>query len=188
MYPTIPRVNSDILETVRRKYRRAAIVCLLWASAVAVIEFFFMQEYFSTRLNTFNAILIWIVLSLIPFFAMRVPKMLLDKPWRGTVISVEHKREARALTFHRRSVIYHPVTYITIKNESGVEIHRFPDMRLKFNEGDVICHLKGTKYPIFAVQPPDGTQICPICGTKVSAPTHSCPVCEHSVIKGKNIR
>lgn len=189
MEPTIPRANSDILETVQRKRRRKVIICLFCASVVSLLELTFMYEYFASRLNAVNSCIIWALLVLTPFFALGITKMLTEKSWCGEIIEIKHTL-GKTINLGRKGgysgVTYHS-TYLVVKNGDEISMHTIPKKRLQFKVGDIVCHLKGTNHIIYAVPTVDGTQICPICGVRIAPEKNSCPVCNHSVIKSRLI-
>ncbi len=187
MEPTIPRANSDILETVQRKRRRKVIICLFWASVVSLLELTFMYEYFASRLNAVNSCIIWLILMLIPFFILGIPKMLTEKSWCGEIIEIEHKTGKTVNPGRMRAHVHdaHCTTHMMVKNGDEISVHTIPKKRLQFKVGDIVCHLKGTNHIIYAVPTVDGTQICPICGVRIAPEKNSCPVCNHSVIKSR---
>ena len=191
MEPTIPRVNSDILETIQRKRRRKVIICLFWASAVSLLELSFMHEYFTTRLNAVNSCIIWVLLALIPFFALGVPKMLTEKSWCGEIIEIKYTTEKTIPPSGRKDRGYlsdtYYVTHLAVKNGDEISVHQFPKKKLRFKVGDVVCHIKGTNHIIYAIPKVDGTQACPICGMRIPSGKNSCPSCSHSVIKSRLI-
>ncbi len=187
MEPTIPRANSDILETVQKKRRKKIIICLFCACAVSLLELTFMYEYFASRLNAVNSCIIWLILMLIPFFMLGIPKMLTEKSWCGKIIEIEHKTVKTVNPIAKRAYVYdaHCTTHMIVKNGEEISVHTIPKKKLQFKVGDIICHLKGTNHIIYAVPPVDGTQICPICGVRIAPEKNSCPVCNHSVIKSR---
>ena len=86
MRPRLPKENSDISKYLNRKFAKTCLITLVVAAGVSALEITVMYRYFIERLGEVNAVLIWIILSVWPFFALGGHRYLLDTPFEGKVL------------------------------------------------------------------------------------------------------
>ena len=179
--------NRDIAETLAKKYRRFTLICLIWASLISVIEYLWLLEYFSSRMNIFASAVIWILLLTVPFLTKKSWRLLFDKTYAGKVISVKYDRIVKPTAHSGRKIVFINVLEMLIDDGDKIHTVVLPCANASaiypFEVGDIVCRYKGTKYPVFAALSRTKAQICPICGTIHKPHERECFWCHHSVIK-----
>ena len=182
----IPAANADIISTVRRQYIKPACICIGWTVLICALELAYMHKYFSDRMNPSTSIVIWIALCSIPFIKLKVPQLMLDRGWCGTLMELSYERVLKASTAHRK-LSYTHVAQLVLRNGDRMILYKLPmdspSARLHYRIGDKLCRFAGTRYPVYAEEPENGTQICPICGARLEPDVESCFFCHHSRIK-----
>lgn len=179
--------NRDIAETVAKKYRRFTLIYLAWASFISLIEYFWLFEYFSSRINFFTASIIWGILLTVPLWIKKSWTLLFDRTYAGKVISVKYDRIVKPTAHSGRKIVFINVLEMVI--DSGDKVHTVvlpcanASAIYPYEKGDIVCRYKGTKYPVFAIESATKAQLCPICGTIHKPHERKCFWCHHSVIK-----
>lgn len=185
------RSNPDIAATVTKKYSKLMIVWLLWTALVTVLQYLWLFDYFSSRVNFVSAIIVYIFMCILPFFIKKSWRLIFDKTWVGKVVSVKYDRVVKSTPTSSRKIIYVNTLEMVIECGNKVRTIVLPCANASaiypFEVGDIVCHYKGTKYPVFAVESKTKAQLCPLCGTIHKPHECECFWCHHSVIKPMNI-
>ena len=183
----IPKKNGDLRRVVSEKIIRVAAATLGTAAVVSILEVLFVYDYFLNSLGKVNAIVIWIILSVLPFFILKGHRLLLDSSWDGKVIAVDYTARVEPITKVNASRIMKrthlceiyaetdggAVKQLTLKLEDA-------SLTLPVSVGDRIRHYRGLEYPVIFDKP---IQICPFCGYDNPIDAEECMICHHSVIK-----
>lgn len=186
MRPRLPKENSDISKYLNRKFAKTCLITLVVAAGVSALEITVMYRYFVGRLGEVNAVLIWIILSVWPFFALGGHRYLLDTPFEGKVLKVDYTSAVETDTKFNYSMVMVRKHFVelTVEEKSG----RLRSMKIKLdnvrltlpiNEGDIVRHYRGLPYPLVVGKP---TLICPFCGCDNPRDAVKCLVCKHSIV------
>ena len=183
----LKRTNPDIAETIAKKHRKIAVICLLWIAAISILEVLWLFEYFASRMNPAAAVIIWVLLCTVPFIRYKVWKLATDKTWIGKVASLKYDRLVKATATGGRKIVYINALEMSVDCGNKLKVVTLPcatqQALYPFEVGDIVCRYRGTEFPVFAVESKTGAQLCPICGTIHKPRERECFWCHHSVIK-----
>ncbi len=184
------KIPYDVEKTASAK-RNAKIEA--WALSTLVLGallLMFGDEAFEVVHPTVR-IVVYIFLLLIPAFVTRIPFVLFDRSWRGTITKIHSEMGAysdegclsRMHDFRTKLKIE-----ADIKLTSGRVVRKTvylgkPDAKAfeKIRVGDTVYHVKGAKY-LQHVSSSHRTATCVICGKENSLSNQRCDICDHSLL------
>ncbi|MBQ2736930.1 MAG: hypothetical protein IJF26_05830 [Clostridia bacterium] len=136
-------------------------------------------------------IVVYILLLLIPAIVTRIPLVIFDRSWQGTIIKVHSEMGAYSdERFIARMNDFRTKLKIEadIKLTDGRVVRKTvylgkPDAKIyeKISVGDTVYHVKGAKY-LQHVSSSHRTATCVICGKENSLKNQRCDICDHSLL------
>ena len=186
----VPPENADILFTLEKQNRRPIIVCAALIAGICVIEVVFLFRYFAERMGTLSSVLIWIALCGACMFKLRIPQILLDRGWCGTLMQITYEPVVRTSPAPR-GLSYTYEAKLVLKEGTRIILWKIAmprsNARLHYRVGDRLCRFSGTRYPVYLEPQENGAQICPLCGARLERDLESCFNCSHSRIHPEEI-
>lgn len=149
-------VPADIRDLVKKQYTKKIVLCALVEAVIITYLCLFGKRTFSA-FDSFSYVLIHILLILAPIAYFNIPKMILDRSWRGTVTRVwvttsidnEHPyKPTREFMYAKNNV------YLYVDEGNGrIVRHKAYSGKAKearfintYHAGDVVTHVAGTNY------------------------------------------
>lgn len=184
------QIPYDVLKTANAK-RNAKIE--KWAISTLLLFAYILlwgDDTFESVDHTVR-IVVYIFILLIPAFVTRIPLVLFDRSWQGTIIKIHSEMGAysdegcltRMNDFRSKLKIE-----ADIKLTSGRVVRKTvylgkPDAKTfeKIKVGDTVYHVRGVKY-LQHVSSTHRTATCVICGKENSMRNQRCDICDHSLL------
>ena len=197
---------NDIEKYVHKKIAKRIIICALLLVLVAPVVAFLcvrMEAANEVQLRLRIAFYMFAVVIL-PFAVSGVPIKLIDRTWRGKVISIKldssiafhNEGKMRNASYTKNTVFLWVQTYsgklkkINVKefgaklnsgapvpNEGKIE-HHTED----YSEGDTVYHFYGLPY-YYVVKEKSDYVDCVVCGTQNDSKRKDCLECGHTLLK-----
>jgi len=185
------RDNRDIIEKIQRRRIIKGFACAFLSMGVLIFFYLYAFAYFSERLGDVNAVLACLIGMALPFFLLKLHKELFDRSWEGEVVS----RKSHLVRSNRANVGVNQrgttvrgmimLEYLIITVDTGssvVTVDRPADELARFNIGDRLRHIAGTKY-LQACRRGSTLRDCVMCGCLVRESGSDCPHCGMSLVK-----
>lgn len=185
------RDNADIIEHIRRRYFLKGTAFVFLAAVMLVFFYVYAYDYFADRLGAVNGVLAILLGVAIPFFLLKLHKDVLDKSWEGEIVArrshLVRSRSENVGVNKRGTVVRGMIMleYLTLTVDTGksvVIVDRPADELARFNIGDRLRHIKGTKY-LQACRHDSTNRDCVMCGCIVRESGNECPHCNISLVK-----
>ena len=183
------RLPQDLQHFARRKVLRRVVPCALLFIAFAVVLVLWGDIVFPIK-DTFNKVVVYTVVMLLPFVFTGVPFKLFDRTFFGKVEGIEIDTRWNKGTRHERSYITN--TYIlTVRTTDGKVIEqkglttgkKLEHTETVYKVGDGVFHLYGSKHVVVFPETSESTLICPVCGSLNNADGKKCYNCGHTLVK-----
>ena len=183
------RIPEDIKAYIKKKNRKPVIKCIITMLVLGV--FLFLCDESFHYIPTVAKIISYIVILLIPVFAFRLPKLVFDRSWQGTIVKIFIDDEPYS-PYKGYPATLHPsktlIAFAVVKLENGelktVKLHHgrynnhFFKMIERYQIGDTIIHIKGTDIDQIIAQ---SSINCVVCGHVNALGDDFCDECGHSL-------
>lgn len=185
---SIPKENNDIRITVTLRLVMQIVFCAAWTAIISTLMLISVYDYFCNALGILNAVLIWVILCLIPFWMCKFWRWFTDRPYEGQVISCKQTSSVAARGIAKKEYLMRTYTQnINIKLPNGkkktVKVTWFSDKEVPFYyEGNYVRHYRGTKYMQVISDDPGAPRICVMCGTQNRSEETVCMICGKTLI------
>ena len=183
------RIPEDIKAYIKKKNRKPVIKCIITMLVLGV--FLFLCDESFHYIPTVAKIISYIVILLIPVFAFRLPKLVFDRSWQGTIVKIFTDDEPYTPYKDRPDTNWASKTLIAsavVKLENGemktVKLHHgrynnhFFKMIERYQIGDTIIHIKGTDIDQIIA---NNSVNCVICGHVNALGESACDECGYSL-------
>ena len=185
------QIPDDIKSYVKKKYTRTAVLCGVVEAAVILFLCLYGKRTFSA-FDPFSYVAIHVLLILAPILAFKIPQMILDRSWRGTVTRVvintvtdnEYPGKPTIEHAYMRNDVY---LYVSLGNGKTVRKKVYSGKAREgrfintYHAGDYVLHVAGTRY----VQKRPGRLadpvICVVCSAEGAAEDTHCKSCGHTL-------
>ena len=183
------RIPEDIKKYLKTKYLNIGIKWLLATLIVATLVVFCNESFH--YIPTGAKVVIYTIILLIPAFVFKIPKLIFDKSWEGTILSAncqevmesDHKAIPKLPTLHKEISVHLEVLLPNEKIEIiDVRLGMYNDETIglldRYKEGNKILHVRGTEhYQVIT----DKDYNCVMCGHVINKIKKACPKCGHSL-------
>ena len=186
------RIPDDIHRYVRKNYTKKIAACALTEAAIITYLCLYGKRTFSA-FDSFSYVAIHVLLILVPLFYFKIPSLILDRSWRGTVTrvlvetSLDNEQYYKATIPHNflRNDIF---LYIDVGNGKIVRKKaysgkaRYERFINTYQPGDVVTHISGTKYVQIMPKKAADPVICVVCGAIGTTEQDRCKSCGHILL------
>lgn len=183
------RIPEDIKAYIKKKNRKPVIKCSITMLVLGV--FLFLCDESFHYIPTVAKIISYIVILLIPVFAYKLPKLVFDRSWQGTIVKIFTDDEPYTPYKGRPDTNWASKTLIafaivklengelkTVKLRHGRYNNHFVKMIERYQIGDTIIHIKGTDIDQIIAH---NSINCVVCGHVNALGESACDECGHSL-------
>ena len=185
------RIPDDIQSYVKKNRTRKIILCTLTEAAIITYLSLYGERTFSA-FDSFSYVAIHILLILLPLFYFKIPSLILDRSWRGTVTrvlvetSVDNEQYYNATKQH---IFLRNDVFLYIDAGDGKIVRkkaysgkaRYERFINTYQPGDVVTHIAGTKYVQIMPKKAADPVICVVCGAIGTTEQDKCKSCGHTL-------
>ncbi len=182
-------IPLDVRITTSNKTNNKIIIWVISTLVVGIIILLFGEEALHEAHKSVR-IALYILLLTLPAIVTKIPLVLFDRSWKGTIERVysetgaEYEDPVAGKMTIRTATIYivikltngriveREVYHGPVKNENYIE---------RYSVGDTVIHVKGAKH-LQIVSGSRATATCVICGAENSVRNHECEKCEHTLL------
>lgn len=159
--------------------------------AISLLELFFLFDYTEKSFNRIGAVCLYLILILLPAFFLKIPSLLFDFPWEGTVEDIRYDSfvDSHDIVGMKYTSLYHAFTAtLTVRKDNGkkvvfdIRLSR-SDEELPYRIGDRIRRYRGTKYPVLLDTASNRPRVCALCGKTVPADQTPCSYCRADIVR-----
>ena len=192
---TVPPEYEDVCRELVRRRKSVFIPSVIWVGAVVLLEYWYLWQYFNTRLGVPGAIVVGVVLVLVFPIHRGILSFLFERGWEGVVRDVKKKSyihingfaggrhgysrmstriEGHLYLYGRTGRPKLLEKYLPVKRKF---ILRSGDDELPYRSGDRLRCYAGCRYPVIVTRdnmdgyPP---RICVFCGKAETDRARSC--------------
>lgn len=187
---TLPK---DLRTYSRKRFLIRIIPCAILVAAFAAVLILWGKAIFNTD-NVAFRVLCYVLVMLIPFALTGVPHKLIDETYCGTVkkVDIVTTMDNESSIKPTREQLYERNTiYLSIEQANGKLIYKkvysgrasMQQNINKYNEGDFVFHLYGTKNVLVLPDMASTTVHCAVCGSSNKIEDDKCRDCGHSLVK-----
>jgi len=198
----IPAGYEDIASELQRRRRSVLLPSILWAAMILLLEYLYLWQYFSERINAAVSLLIAVILTAAYPIRRGILTLIADRGWEGEVRDVKkrsyiHFKNLWARSFSGMTTRIEGHLYLRGREGRSVFLERrFPirrrfilrsgDAELPYQSGDFLRCYRGCAYPVIVKRPgSDGypPRVCVFCGkTECDRSRAVCDFCGFSLV------
>ena len=180
-----PNTERKLLRLGNKKYFKTLALTILWC--VGVLSAGAVWAILSERPINSPSNFIFPLLCILPFYPLKVHKLLRTRTFYGKVESAKYSsqyktttgpitwNQAKELEFLTADVVFkgnHGEKFVVTYKESSVL-----SKDIYYKQDDRVLVIRGLKYPVKLPIPDDAEYICPVCGNFIKPGEKRCQWC-----------
>ena len=185
------RIPEDIHRYVRKNYTKKIAACALTEAAIITYLCLYGKRTFSA-FDSFSYVAIHVLLILLPLFYFKIPSLILDRSWRGTVTRVNVTTCVDNIYPYLNNWLgqYHKNNVFLYVDDGSGKITRkmaysgkarYEKFINTYQPGDVVTHIAGTKYVQIMPKKAADPVICVVCSAIGTTEQDKCKSCGHTL-------